>query len=156
MHFWWFIALLVGILMPAPPLRACETDPDPAAFRFDATADFQLLANDLLLVTYADSRTGLPTHATLHRIEAVLSGEVARDFSPGTVPVTLYTSHRSDGTVTYAAHAHPLFYGRDLDGDGFPTKLWEDPQEDGLNGNEVALDEGAAPVVPRLFAELAL
>lgn len=156
MHFWWFMVLLVVLLMPAPPLRACETNPDPAAFRLEATADFQLLANDLLLVTYTDQHTGLPTHATLHRIEAIVQAEEVRDFTPGAVPVTLYTSDRTDGAVTYAAHAHPLFYGGELDGDGFPTRLWEDPQEDGLNGNEIALAGQSKSDVSRLFDELAL
>ncbi|MDA2910169.1 hypothetical protein MYX04_04440 [Nitrospiraceae bacterium AH_259_D15_M11_P09] len=51
--------------------------------------------------------------------------------------MTLYSSDRTAGSVTYVVNTHPLFYGTALADDGMPTRLWQDVHEDGLNGNEV-------------------
>lgn len=138
------MAVLVT-LMQAPPLRANETVPDPAAYSLDDTTEIRILPNSLLLIIYADRQTGLSTHATLHRVYAVMPAPADPDFSRLGAAVTLYTTGGAEGPVTYAVGTYPLFYGDRLADDGFPDRLWEDPLEDGLNGNEVSLAEGVRP-----------
>jgi hypothetical protein len=40
------------------------------------------------------------------------------------------------GQLLYVIVAAPLYYGTDVDEEGLPRRLWIDPEEDGLNGNE--------------------
>ncbi|TAJ09105.1 MAG: hypothetical protein EPO61_07060 [Nitrospirae bacterium] len=149
------MAVLVT-LMQAPSLRADETVPDPAAYSLDTTTEIRILPNSLLLIIYADRQTGRSTYATLHRVYAVMPAPADSDFSALGVSVTLYTTGGAEGLVTYAVGTYPLFYGDRLADDGFPDRLWEDPLEDGLNGNEVSLADGFRPADHLQVADLDL
>lgn len=131
-------AILVALWQPTPLNAACLHDHDPNHFRLDATINFQVLPNGLLMVFYGDAATSLPSHVTLHRILAT-QWHMSETYTGGAAPVTLYQSERTSGGLVYVAKAHPLFFGTNLADDGFPMCLWADPQEDGLNGNEVLL-----------------
>lgn len=144
MHFLSLTVVLLLIVIHTPSVATCETTPDPRAFVLEAVDDVQWLPNGLLLVTYRDPHSGRPSHATLHHVLAVLPVPAEAAFASSRVGITLFTTNGADSGVTYAVMTHPLFYGDQLASDGFPQRLWEDPDEDGLNGNEIAFSNPAA------------
>ncbi len=148
------MAVLVIVLLLAPSSHAADASPDRSAYHLDAPIDFRLLPNGLLLVLYADPSSDTCTHATLHRVQAALPAPGESLFSSGGM-TTLYVGNGADGSVTYAVNAQPLFYGDHLAGDGSPARLWEDAQEDGLNGNEILVAGGFFNDEVLLVADLA-
>lgn len=139
MHYFPFTVVLLLILIQTPSVAACGTVPDPRAFDLETVDDVQWLPNGLLLITYRDIQSGRASHATIHHVLASLPIPAEAVFTSGAGGVTLFTINGADSGVTYAVMSHALFYGDTLASDGFPQRLWEDPDEDGLNGNEIAL-----------------
>jgi hypothetical protein len=133
------IVMALAALLFATPLLASQAQPDPSDFALEATLDIRLLPNSLLLVVYADPGKEVGQRATLHRVYAILPAPSEPSYpAEDDVALTLYTT--GDGSVSYVAGTHALFYGDQLEDDGFPGRIWEDPLEDGLNGNEIFID----------------
>lgn len=133
------IVVALAVVLFASPLRASQTQPDPSDFALETTLEIRLLPNSLLLVVYADPGKEVGQRATLHRVYAILPAPAEPSYpAEDDVALTLYTT--SDGSVSYVAGTHALFYGDQLEEDGFPGRIWEDPLEDGLNGNEIFID----------------
>jgi hypothetical protein len=135
------MVLITGIIgyWSVPPAEACQSQPEKAAFDWALVEDANPLPNGMMWVGYGDSAEGTIKHVTLHRILRVLPG-----IQPE-IPVEealRFTVLITDGTLeplTYIIFREPLYYGTDLDEPGFPRRIWQDPEEDGLSGNEVVL-----------------
>jgi hypothetical protein len=115
---------------------SCESQLNPSAFRVDSSNEFELLPTGMMAVRYAPINEEVSPHVSVHRVLMVLPDRQpllpeARD--------PRYRVIEIDGTVgwlTYLISAHALFYGVGQDVLGFPERIWLDPEEDGLNGNE--------------------
>lgn len=148
---------VAGTLLLAPSLRASETPPDASAYAPETALEIHLLPNSLLLIVHGDPGTEFASHATLHRVYATLPYPADPAFAIQGIPLTLYTTGGQDGAVTYAVGMNPLYYGDHLAEDGFPARIWEDPLEDGLNGNEVFIEDNpSAPAELVQTAEVPL
>lgn len=143
-HLLVFVMVLVVTALIASPGFASQSQPDPSDFAAETALEIRLLPNSLLLVVHGQEGQDFGRHATLHRVYATLPAPADPGFSIQGVALTLYTAGGADGAVTYAVGTYALFYGDHLQEDGFPARLWEDPQEDGLNGNEIILEDGLA------------
>lgn len=133
------VMAVAAVVLSASPLLASQTQPDPADFALETALEIRVLPNSLLLVVYADPGKDVGHHATLHRVYATLPAPADPSYAASDeVALTLYTT--SDGSVSYVVGTNALFYGDQLEDDGFPGRIWEDPMEDGLNGNEIFID----------------
>jgi len=132
--------LIAGIIgyWSVPPAEACQSQPEKATFDWAMVEDTYPLPNGMMWVGYADPAEGAIKHVTLDRILRVLPG-----IQPD-LPVEealRFTVLITDGTldpITYIIFREPLYYGTDLDELGLPRRMWQDPEEDGVNGNERA------------------
>ena len=130
----WTIPLLFFLV----PSRAwsCESNLNPSAFQAQTFTQNTLLPNGMMAIRYPGTAQETAPHVSVHRVIMTVPG------LQNTLPEAADEHYRVvevDGTigwVTYLLAAHALFYGMGQDGLGFPEKMWVDPKEDGLNGNE--------------------
>lgn len=118
------------------PASPCESVLNPLAFQVATFTQNTLLPNGMMAIRYPETEEEVSPHVSVHRVLIVLPGlqESLLEASD-----THYRIIEVDGTVgwmTYVLSAHALFYGVGEDSLGFPEKIWIDPEEDGLNGNE--------------------
>lgn len=128
--------ILVIVLWGAPALSACRSGPDGAAFAWMRLDDADPQPNGMMLMGYRDDVVGSVTHVAFHRVARVLPG--VQEALPES-EVARYTVLHTDGTLgplTYVILRDALYYGTDLDAVGLPRRVWIDPDEDGVNGNE--------------------
>lgn len=132
--------VLVGIslLLVAIHLSvlACESQLNPSAFQVSTTNQYDLLPTGMMAIRYAPTNEESSPHVSVHRVLMVLPD---RQPSIPEAKDPLYRVIEVDGTVgwlTYLISAHALYYGVGQDVLGFPERIWIDPEEDGLNGNE--------------------
>ena len=132
----WGTPLLV-LACPFPVLP-CDSQLNPLAFQVKTFTKSTLLPNGMMAIQYpeTDQEVSPHIHVSIHRVFMVIPG------LQETLPEASDAHYRIievDGTVgwlTYLISAHALFYGVGQDTLGFPERLWIDPEEDGLNGNE--------------------
>lgn len=120
---------------PSPTLP-CESLLNPLAFQVATYTQNTLLPNGMMAIRYPETEQEVSPHVSVHRVLMVLPG--LQESLPEASD-THYRIIEVDGTVgwmTYVLSAHALFYGMGEDSLGFPEKIWIDPEEDGLNGNE--------------------
>ena len=133
----------LGLLLWTGAASACQLWPDQAAFAWKLAEDADPQPNGLMLMTYREDENGTATHVSFHHVVRVLPG---RQPDLPEEEAARFTILFTDGTLeplTYIISKEPLYYGTDLDSDGHPHRLWIDPEEDGLNGNErLILDRG--------------
>ncbi|GJL69018.1 MAG: hypothetical protein NPIRA06_16530 [Nitrospirales bacterium] len=120
---------------PSPTL-SCESLLNPLAFQITTFTQNTLLPNGMMAIRYPETEQEVSPHVSVHRVLMVIPGlqESLPEASDGH-----YRIVEGDGTIgwiTYIVSAHALFYGVGEDSLGFPEKIWIDPEEDGLNGNE--------------------
>ena len=125
--------LLVASPFPALP---CESQLNPLAFQVKTFTQNTLLPNGMMAIRYPETDQEVSPHVSVHRVFMVMPGlqEALPEASD-----THYRIIEVDGTVgwiTYLISTHALFYGVGQDALGFPERIWIDPEEDGLNGNE--------------------
>jgi hypothetical protein len=134
--------LAVGLqpLLPEPAVGRCVEHPHHGSFAAQSAVGWDLTPNGLLAIYYSEHGHG-PDHVSLHRIvnqgyDASSPGEMKQSFGPR---VTVLRSSDTAGDLPYyyVFFTNPLFYGAGLDSFGFAERLWQDRDEDGLNGNEV-------------------
>lgn len=130
----WVMAVL---LWAVPfPSWSCDSQLNPQAFQSIVSNQNDLLPNGMMAIRYAGTGKEVFPHVGVHRVMMTLPGR------QHTIPQAKdpeYLVVEVDGTigwVTYLVAAHALFYGVGQDSLGFPKKMWIDPEEDGLNGNE--------------------
>lgn len=132
-------AMLVGLAvlaLPGAPASACDAGPDGQAFDWRLAENAEPLANGLMLVAYSPDGGATITHVAYHRVMHVLPG-VAPDLSEEEAARFVLLVIDGDlEPLTYVVFRAPLSYGTDLDSLGLPRRVWGDPDEDGVNGNE--------------------
>ena len=117
-------------------IDAFAAEPDRKSFEWALVEDASPLANGMMLVSYGDREGGMITHVTFHRVLRVLPG-VEPDLSPEEASrLAVLITDGTLGPLTYIIFKEPLYYGSDLDELGLPRRLWQDSEEDGVNGNE--------------------
>ena len=130
----WFTFIFV--LACAPPVLSCDSQLNPLAFAVNTYTQNTLLPNGMMAIRYPETDQEISPHVSVHRVMMVMPGlqtelPESKDIHYRVVEV--------DGTVgwmTYLLSAHALFYGVGEDSLGFPERMWIDPEEDGINGNE--------------------
>jgi hypothetical protein len=131
--FWGMPLFLLAV--PASGV-ACESQLNPRAFQVDVSNQYDLLPTGMMAIRYAPTKEEPFPHVSVHRVLMVLPD---RQLSIPEANDPLYRVLEVDGTVgwlTYVVSAHALFYGVGQDVLGFPERVWIDPEEDGINGNE--------------------
>jgi hypothetical protein len=123
-----------AMVSPSSPL-ACEQRPEQNAFRWELAEDALPQPNGMLLIEYEDPTDHLVTHVTYHRIIQLLPRPVFTTVALKSDQMSVEVDG-SLGPLLYVIVAAPLYYGTDIDESGLPQRLWIDPEEDGLNGNE--------------------
>jgi len=120
------------------PAQGCQRESEQAVFDWAFVENANPLPNGMMWVGYRDREDGTIRHVSFHRIVRVLPGiqpdlpvEEALRFT------VLITAGTLD-PITYIFFREPLYYGTDLDELGLPRRMWLDPEEDGVNGNERA------------------
>jgi hypothetical protein len=118
------------------PVLPCESQLNPQAFQVKTFTQNTLLPNGMMAIRYPETDQEVSPHVSVHRVFMVMPGlqEALPEASDAH-----YRIIEVDGTVgwlTYLISAHALFYGVGQDVLGFPERMWIDPEEDGLNGNE--------------------
>ena len=130
----WVTALLLWAI-PLPSW-ACDSQLNPHAFQSTDLSQNDLLPNGMLAIRYAETSEETSPHVSVHRVMMTFPG---RHLTLPEAKDPQYVIVEVDGTVgwlTYLIAAHALFYGVGQDALGFPERMWIDPEEDGLNGNE--------------------
>jgi hypothetical protein len=115
---------------------ACLASPDQAAFAWRLAEDADPQPSGLMLMAYREGESGTVTHVTFHHVIRVLPGKQPDLPEEEAVRFTILFTDGTLGPLTYIISREPLYYGTDLDVNGLPLRLWIDPEEDGLNGNE--------------------
>ncbi len=124
------------LFVSPPPARSCDSQLNPHAFQSSPHNHQDLLPNGMMAIRYAAIDGEPAPHVSVHRVMMVMPG---RHLMVPEAQDSHYLVVEVDGTigwVTYLLSAHALFYGMGQDGLGFPERMWVDPEEDGLNGNE--------------------
>jgi hypothetical protein len=143
-----FMTIVLGVvgltaLLWTSKLVACELAPNQQDFRWELAEDAFPQPSGMLLIAYEDAASHQATHVTYHRVvrvfpkPAITPGSVASDQTMVEVDGSL------GGPLVYVILSAPLYYGTDLDELGLPRRMWFDPEEDGLNGNEMLMDSPA-------------
>ena len=131
------------VLWGTPAFSGCRNEPDPPAFAWVLVDDAAPQPNGMMLVGYREGPGGTITHVSFHRVVRVLPGLQG---ALSELEAARYTVVFTDGTLgplTYVIFKDALYYGTDLDNAGLPRRVWIDPLEDGLNGNErLIFDQG--------------
>ena len=115
---------------------ACRNGPEAAAFSWSLVEDANPQPSGLMLVGFRDESVGGVTHVAFHRVARILPG--VQDALPES-EASRYTILHTDGSLgplTYIIVKEALYYGTDLDSVGLPRRVWFDPEEDGVSGNE--------------------
>lgn len=123
-----------GLIAPSSVL-ACEQRPEYSAFRWELAEDASPQSNGMLLIGYEGPEDPRITHVTYHRVVRTMPRPIFATvaLAPDEMSVEV---DGSLGPLLYVAVAAPLYYGADIDESGLPRRLWIDPEEDGVNGNE--------------------
>ncbi|WP_447972965.1 hypothetical protein [Nitrospira sp. Kam-Ns4a] len=131
------VVLCLGLaILPGAMALACGTGPDRQAFDWSLAEDAEPLANGLMLVAYSGDDGATVGHVAYHRVMRVLPG-VAPDLpAEEAARFVLLVTEGDLGPLTYVVFREPLSCGTDLDAQGLPRRVWGDPNEDGVNGNE--------------------
>ena len=130
----WVLTLLLWVIPSSA--WSCDSQLNPQAFQSHNLSQNNLLPNGMMVIRYAGTGEEIAPHVSVHRVMMTLPGRqlmIPEAEDPEFLVVEV------DGTVgwmTYLIAAHALFYGMGQDGLGFPERMWVDPEEDGLNGNE--------------------
>jgi len=129
---------VIPLLLWAVPLPSwsCDSQLNPQAFQFSIPSQNDFLPNGMMAIQYAGIGKEVSPHVSVHRVMMTLPG---RQLTIPEAKNPEYLVVEVDGTIgwmTYLVSAHALFYGMGQDGLGFPERMWVDPEEDGLNGNE--------------------
>jgi len=130
----WVIPLLLWAI-PLPSW-SCDSQLNPQAFQTSIPSQNDFLPNGMMAIRYAGTGKEVSPHVSVHRVMMTLPG---RQLMIPEAKNPEYLVVEVDGTIgwmTYLVAAHALFYGMGQDGLGFPERMWVDPEEDGLNGNE--------------------
>lgn len=132
------ITWVIPLLLWAVPLPSwsCDSQLNPQAFQSNIPAQNDFLPNGMMVIRYAGTSEEISPHVSVHRVMMTLPG---RQLMIPEANNPEYLVVEVDGTIgwmTYLVAAHALFYGMGQDGLGFPERMWVDPEEDGLNGNE--------------------
>ena len=130
------VLLLLWMSAWTPGASACQASPDQAAFAWRLAEDADPQPSGLMLMAYRESDNGTVTHVSFHHVVRVLSGRQPDLPEEEAVRFTILFTDGTLGPLTYIIFREPLYYGTDLDANGLPLRLWIDPEEDGLNGNE--------------------
>ena len=118
------------------PASACRNGPEVAAFSWALVEEVDPQPSGLMLVGFRDEVIGGVTHVAFHRVARILPG-VQETLQPS--EASRYAILVTDGTLgplTYIIVKEALYYGTDLDSAGLPRRVWFDPEEDGVSGNE--------------------
>lgn len=131
-----FCVIPLFLLIHPHSVLSCESQLNPSAFQVDSSNVFDLLPTGMMAVRYAPINGEASPHVSVHRVLMVLP-----DRQPSIPEATdpRYRVIEVDGTVgwlTYLISAQALYYGVGQDILGFPERVWMDPEEDGINGNE--------------------
>ena len=129
------IALASVPIVSLSPVLACEQRPEQDAFRWELAEDANPQPNGMLLIGYADPGEHRVTHITYHRVVGTLQRPAFSTVALAPAQMSVEVDG-SLGPLLYVIVAAPLYYGTDVDEEGLPRRLWIDPEEDGLNGNE--------------------
>jgi hypothetical protein len=118
----------------------CRDCLQASLFAKDEIVGWDLSSNGLLMIYY--SKTGLKAdRISLHRIVEQgyepWSDEVVRRSFGNQVSILRADEPGAALPYAYIYLTNPLYYGRDLDRFGQARRVWEDADEDGINGNEV-------------------
>ncbi|MGH7230784.1 MAG: hypothetical protein ACREJU_05415 [Nitrospiraceae bacterium] len=124
------------VLLSSLYAEACRSNPDRVSFDWALVEDADPLANGMMLVMYGDRDQGIVTHVSLHRILRVLPGIESDLPAEEASRLTALITDGTLGPLTYIIFREPFYYGADLDELGLPRRLWQDAEEDGINGNE--------------------
>jgi hypothetical protein len=132
------ISWVIPLLLLAIPLPSwsCDSQLNPQAFQSNIPDQNDFLPNGMMVIRYAGTSEEISPHVSVHRVMMTLPG---RQLPIPEAQDPEYLVVEVDGTIgwmTYLVAAHALFYGMGQDGLGFPERMWVDPEEDGLNGNE--------------------
>jgi hypothetical protein len=132
------ISWVIPLLLLAIPLPSwsCDSQLNPQAFQSNIPDQNDFLPNGMMVIRYAGTSEEISPHVSVHRVMMTLLG---RQLPIPEAQDPEYLVVEVDGTIgwmTYLVAAHALFYGMGQDGLGFPERMWVDPEEDGLNGNE--------------------
>lgn len=132
--------VLCGILLllPVVPLPAfsCESQLNPHAFKVDTSNQYDLLPTGMMAIRYAPTNEEASPHVSVHRVLMVLPDRQSSSPEAKDPQYRVIEVDATVGWLTYIISAHALFYGVGQDVLGFPERIWIDPEEDGLNGNE--------------------
>jgi hypothetical protein len=130
----WVIALLLWAV-PLPSW-SCDSQLNPQAFQSAIPNQSDLLPNGMMAIRYARTDGEVSPHVSMHRVMMMVPG---RQLAIPEAKDPEYLVVEVDGTIgwiTYIVAVHALFYGMGQDGLGLPERMWVDPEEDGINGNE--------------------
>ena len=132
------IPWVIPLLLWAVPLPSwsCDSQLNPRAFQSNIPDQNNFLPNGMMVIRYAGTDEEISPHVSVHRVMMTLPG---RQLMIPEAKNPEYLVVEVDGTIgwmTYLVASHALFYGMGQDDLGFPERMWVDPEEDGLNGNE--------------------
>ena len=132
--------LLATEISPDPLLAGCVGSlPQNWLFTSEAVVRWDLSPSGLIAVYHCEAGHP-PDHLTLHRIlfqgfDTLSEEKLRQSFGP-LVSIVQSEELGSGPPYYYIYLTNALYYGKKLDASGFATDLWEDQEEDGLNGNE--------------------
>ncbi|WP_447963398.1 hypothetical protein [Nitrospira sp. Ecomares 2.1] len=129
------IAPIFLFASPTPAL-SCESLLNPLAFQVTTFTQNTLLPNGMMAIRYPATEQEVSPHVSVHRILMVIPGLQESLPEASDIHYRIVEGDGTIGWITYIVSAHALFYGVGEDSLGFPEKMWIDPEEDGLNGNE--------------------
>jgi hypothetical protein len=128
---------ITTILSSSVSTEACHSGPDRMSFDWALVEDAGPAANGMMLIMYGDRDQDLVTHVSLHRVLRVLPGIEPDLPAEEASRLTVLITDGTLGPLTYIIFREPFYYGSDLDELGLPRRLWQDAEEDGINGNEM-------------------
>ena len=144
--------ILVGttvlVLCPALPASACQSQPNPIAFKVPLPGEAILLPNGMMALTYVNRSGEHTVHVTVHRVFMILRGLHPLLPEAKDPRYRVLETEETLNPMTYLIATNPLYYGIGIDSLGFPTQTWIDPEEDGLNGNEHPTYQRSGPPSP--------
>lgn len=140
----WSITIVLGLLGTLlhgdPALVGCTgSDLQTQFFAKGTVVRWDLSPTGLLEVYYSEAGHA-PDHVTLHRVvyegfDSSTEEELRESFGPQ-ISILQSDEPGTGAHYYYIYLTNALYYGEKLDTLGFATTVWEDQEEDGLNGNE--------------------
>lgn len=126
----------IFLISSPPPTLSCDSLLNPSAFQVTTFTQNTLLPNGMMAIRYPETEQEGTPHVSVHRVLMVIPGLQESLPEASDMHYRIVEGDGTIGWITYILSAQALFYGVGEDSLGFPEKIWIDPEEDGLNGNE--------------------